>query len=235
VVLLTTTCFIGFLKKKWNKLATGIGVGYAWRGEYDYSENVKNYDPGDIITTAAELKYDFASVWQAKLFGETHIFGKNTADGDEVSQDGNYHLLGTGLVHSQSSWNVSFMVQGIFRGKSKFKKGTSDLSTESRNSMGNEWLAQLSGNYLLDDENTFNSFIQALWVGENDYEKDSAYYIGKRDKYTLGFGYSRKFLPYLEGKLNLKAFTMTTEETQWSDEDQTYQGFSAGIFIITAF
>jgi len=228
----TPTLTIG---KKWNKLAGGIGIGYSFRGEYDYSKNVKDYDPGDVITTALEMEYEIASSWKASLFGESAFFGENTADGDKVSQDGNYHLVGLGIHHLQSSWNAALTGQSIFRGKSKFKEGTSGLSTESRNSLGNEYLLQLSGNYMIGEKNTISSYLQGIWVEENGYKKDSPFYIGKRVKYTLGIGYQRTLLPTLEGQLKLKGFTMNTEETQWSDEDQTYQGFSAGLFIVKSF
>ena len=38
------------MAKEWDRWVVGLGVGYVWRGEYDFATNIRDYDPGDIFT-----------------------------------------------------------------------------------------------------------------------------------------------------------------------------------------
>lgn len=217
------------LAREWDKWVAGIGLGYMWRGEYDFSSNTKDYDPGDIFNVCAEVAYDFSPNWRGRLFGDYAHYGKNEVDNADFYREGDFFCVGLGVHHYQSTWDTGLTIKGIFRDKSKIQpyQGATSISTEGENCNGDEWHADLSGRYFLDGKTTLNSALEFLWIDENDYSSDSSFYIGKRNKISLGFGIVRLLLPYLEGELNVKGFYLDEDENWYHpNDDRDYKGFS---------
>ncbi|MGE5239564.1 MAG: hypothetical protein ACM3ON_12260, partial [Chloroflexota bacterium] len=46
--------------KQWGSWSAGIGVGYSWRGDYDYSKIITDFTPGDILNVNAEVRYEIS-------------------------------------------------------------------------------------------------------------------------------------------------------------------------------
>jgi len=223
------------LARQWGKLVAGIGLGYAWRGEYDYSDSVADYDPGEIFTLTGEAAYEFSPQWYTRAYGEYESFSKDTVDGDDYYQEGDVTLLGLGLNYVQPAWELGISLTGIFRDKSKIQQGIA-IPTEEHNSHGDEWIAQIIHQYFQDKDTTITTSLEYLSLDENDYDASSLYYIGKRQKITLGCGISKILREDLEASASIKGFIMDDEENWYHPgEDYTYRGFSLGASVTKGF
>lgn len=223
--------------KEWGDLVAGAGIGYLWRGRYDFSEAVEDYNPGDIFNTSAEARYSFSPVWNGRVFGNYVWYGKDRVSGEDFYRAGDYYQLGAGLNYSRTKWQAALTVRSIFRKKSRTLDAGGGLRTENSKSRGDEWAGDLSINYLLDDENTLKSFIQALQIAKNDYSADSSRFVGRREKYSIGLGASREFTKRLEGGVTLKGFTMRDAEANFPEvkSGRHYKGASFIVTLTTRF
>jgi hypothetical protein len=223
------------LAKVWNNLAAGIGVGYLWRGEYDYSETVLNYNPGDILSFTGEVSYYFSPKWQGRLFGEFALYGNDEVGSRDYYEEGDFFLFGVGTNYYQTHWELMLTVQGIFRGKSRFQEEGQGLTSEDRDSYGDEWNADLSWKYNLSKVTTLRSQLYYLWVVENDYASDSPFYIGDKQKISLAFAIARQFTPLLKGEFGLNGYIIDEERNWWHTGDRTYNGFVASVIFTKMF
>jgi hypothetical protein len=222
---------------EWGGLVAGIGIGYLWRGEYDFSEAVEDYDPGDIFNTSAEARYFFSPVWNGRVFGNYVWYSKDRVGCEDFYHEGDYYQLGMGLNYSRTKWLAGLTVRSIFREKSGTLDAGGGLKTENSKSRGDEWAGDLSINYQLDDETTLKSFIQGLHVSKNGYSADASRFIGRREKYTIGIGASREFTKQLEGGVTLKGFTMRDAEANFPEtkSGRHYKGASFIVNLTTKF
>jgi hypothetical protein len=223
------------MAKVWNKFAAGIGVGYLWRGEYDYSEAAMNYKPGDIWNVNGEVSYYFAPSWQGRLFGQVAHYGEDQLGGQDYYEEGVFFLAGTGINYFQTDWEAKLTVQGIFRGKSQFQDVGQILTTEERKSYGDEWSADLSWKYNLSKVTTLRSQLSYLWVLENDYPSDSPFYIGDRQKAALTCAIARQLTPYLKGELGLGGYILDVGRNWYHTDDRTYTGLVASVMLTAMF
>jgi hypothetical protein len=223
--------------KKWEDLEAGVGVGYVWRGEYDFSEDLSNYDPGNIVNALAEMRYYFLSEWSARVFGYYAHYGKDKEDGTDFAQEGDHYLFGMGIKNDHIKWVGGATVRAVFRDKSKFQETTGGLFTEDNNSQGIEWIGNIFFTYNLDDNTALQSSFQGLYIGENDYPSDSARFIGSRKKISLGVGATREFVRKIKGELNIKGFIMDDAETNFPKplESTNYKGLSVMVLVNKGF
>jgi hypothetical protein len=221
--------------KEWEMWAAGIGIGYLWRGEYDYSTATKDYDPGDIFSLTGEVVYDFTQNWSLKLFGEYAYYGTDEVDDHNYYQEGDFLLMGIGLEHYQTDWNVSITLKTIIRFKSEFQEAGLGLVKEDKKSYGDEWIADISCRYHLNKKTTLKSLAQLLWIEENDYSSSSPLFIGNRKKISCGIGLVRQLTEYLTGELNINGFYMDDERNWYQDSDRTYKGFSSQLRLTCNF
>ena len=96
------------LSKEWDTWVAGVGLGYTWRGEYDYSSSLHDYNPGNIFNVNAELRHDFTSEVYGKVFGEYLTYGKDEVHGKDYYQEGDVTLLGLGATYTRTLWNLGF-------------------------------------------------------------------------------------------------------------------------------
>ncbi len=216
------------ISKVWEKFSAGIGVGYLWRGKYDFSKNAKNYDPGDILSLTGEISYSFTDAWIGRFFTEYAHFTEDELDRNDYFQQGDFLLLGIGIQYVAERWDTAFTVRGIFRDKDRQESNSSkSMLTEDKNSHGDEWIGDMLFRYYLSNTTILKSTFQYLWIDKNDYSSSDPYFVGKRKRYSLGFGVNQK-LPYnLEGEMSVKGFIMNIDKN-WMhpDNDVTYRGFS---------
>jgi hypothetical protein len=222
------------ISKEWAQWIVGLGLGYTWRGKYDYSFDLHEYDPGDIFNINAELGYDLTPNLHGRVFGEYLTYTKDKVQGDEFYKEGDVALAGLGATYKQSAWTLGCTLQGIYRAKSELhEEGATRLAIENHNSHGNEVVGDFSYGYSLDEKNTLNALLQLLWIGKNDYPSDSPVFIGKRQKITLGCGLARTFMPNVKGSLDLKGFYMDDKKNLYHpDEDLKFKGVSVGATVI---
>lgn len=212
--------------KEWDRIVAGLGVGYLWRGEYDYSETIKNYDPGDVLTLSASVGYDFTEALHGSLFGEYATYGKDTVDDDDYYKDGDLHLIGIGLTYAQSAWELSGRLHAIIRSKAKYYDSTAEPVDDKKNH-GNEWEAMADYRYFLNSRTTLTTGLDFLYIAENDYPEDSYAYAGQRRKITLSGGMERAFTEKIKGALGLDVFSLKDDKNWYHPtDDYTYTGFT---------
>jgi len=252
------------LAKELGNWVFGISAGYLWRGKYDFgfveetpffSRRIKSYDPGNIFNSNAEIRYYFSPGWQGRLFGNYTWYGKEHWSQVDITpffpfltkdrirhQEGELYSLGLGLQHTRKKWDVDLAIKGIFREKSKFTDPViaTRLSTEPENSHGKEWVGDVVLRYFLNDQTTFRTHFQLLWIQKNDYSSHPSFlssetnrFIGRREKYSLGFGATRKFGKHIEAELFAKGFLMHDEEAfipefPFFRSERNYKGYSFG-------
>jgi hypothetical protein len=218
------------LAKGWGNWVAGLGVGYLWRGQYDYATDLRNYDPGDIFTTTAEVRYEFSPAWSARLFGQYAWFGKDEVENHPHYKEGEFYLAGAGLRYSQKTWDTAFTMRYIFRGKSEFPTQSGDLVNPGHGIHGNEWTGDILLRYLAGDKTTLWTKLQGLILEANDFPSDSSSFVGRRQKISLEIGGKRVFAEHWEAGLFLRGFTMHDEPRQFPDVrgERTFNGLSVG-------
>lgn len=219
------------IAKEWERSAAGFGIGYLWRGEYDYCDTFENFDPGDVLTVTAEGSHIFADSLQGRFFAEYAYYGKDSLDGDDYYQDGALILVGFGSAYTRSSWRIDGSVSGIFRNKAKYYTDTGTPIDREKN-YGDELHLDFAHTYFLDSATSVRTHLNILSMGENDYEQDSAFYNGGRLKLSLGGGMEKSISETLKGNVDLSLFTVKDKENWFHpDEEYSYKGFilSAGL------
>jgi hypothetical protein len=224
--------------KEWGNWVGGVGIGYIWRGKYDYTTDMKDYDPGDIFNLNAEIRYEFSRFWKARLFGGYAWYERDQVIQSDYYQEGEFFLVGIGIHYSPPKWEAALTLRNIMRKKSKYQVSQPGvLSTEEENGHGKEWIADLVLRYFLNDRTTLRSFFQGLLIQANDYPADSYWYMGKREKFSLGVGASRVFTPHIEAEVLVKGFVMQDDESRFPvyRDGRTYRGFSIGAHLTGRF
>jgi hypothetical protein len=225
------------LAKQWNSWGTGVGVGYVFRGGYDYSDETLNYDPGDIFNITGEVVYNLSEKWRFSLFGEYGDLAEDQLDNQDYYQEADFYLAGLEGRYSEGPWEGSVYLQSLFRGKSRFQEGVGGiLKTEDRKSYGDEWTATANLSYRLNDVTTLKTILQYLHIYENDYDDDDPLYWGERSKISFGLGVSRLLTTTVEGSINLLGWVMDDDENWYHpDDDLKYEGFSATALLTSRF
>ncbi len=225
------------VSKDWGRLITGLGIGYVWRGKYDYSTYFRDYEPGDIFTATAEARYDFTSLWSGRLFGQYARFGNDELRDRPIYREGDYYMTGLGLQYAPKPWNASLTFRYIYRGKSELRSSSYSLSPTSNSLWGNEYAGDLMVSYLVSEPTTIWIRISGLYVQKNDYPDTYYCYIGKRLKASLELGWKRAFGQHWETNLFLRGFTMHDDNRLFPDymSERTYNGFSVGGAIIARY
>jgi hypothetical protein len=214
----------------------GLGLGYAFQGQYDYSDQTREYDPGDIFSAAAQVDYRFAQTWELSLQAQYLTMGTDRVEGEDLLQKGDTWMVGTALTRSEQTWDLGLSVQGIFRGKARVKDASGSLVTESRDSQGNEWVASLNGRYRWLPKTDFTAELAYLYLAENGYDSSSVYYMGERRKVSLTLGWLQQLSDTLDLHCTLDGFTMD-DDPNWMHpgEDRRYQGWSLAAYVAKHF
>jgi len=221
--------------KQQERWAIGFGVGYLWRGEYDFSEDILNYDPGDIFNLTVEAVYAFTDRWQGRLFGEFALYGTDELDVQDYYREGDYLMAGVGADYIEKQWEASFSVKGIFRGKSEFQEEDLALTTEDRNSYGDEYHVDLSWLYRLNSQTAISSNLRYLYLSENDYDSTASLYFGSKQKISLGVALQRQFSADLTGRVGLDGYQLDEDRNWYHTDDRVYRGFLVDFSITKAF
>lgn len=223
------------MTKEWSTWSVGIGAGFLWRGEYDYSREFRNYDPGNIAYITGDIRYYVAEDGLVRLYGDYGTFSKDNLDDDDFYRESDFFLLGVETRYLTDNWETRINVQGIFRGKSEFRQASSKLKTESRESYGDEYVADLLLRYYYSEKDSISPFVQLLYVDDNEYDESSPLYIGTRKKYSLGCSVKH----YLSNTVNLELmfrFFHLDDEKGWLDDDNvTSRGHSLMMQFVGSF
>jgi len=218
--------------KEWDKIAAGMGLGYAFRGEYDYNSSAKDFDPGDLINLTAEMLYDVNPLWRTRAFCEYVHFGKDQLSSDDFYQNGAYFLLGFGVRYTVPTWHISSTLQHINRSKGKILDSSgSGLTSEEHNGNGDEWIFNIDYKHSLKHESDIFVAGEFMSASKNDYDSNSVFFTGKRQKLACTVGLTKPFKSKRVKKVYIKAFQVNLDHTIYQPEDRTYHGLALGIDI----
>ena len=223
------------VSKEWERLTAGFGMGYQWRGEYDYSEMIQDLDPGDVFTVTAEAAYALTEDLQGRIISEYASYGKDKVDGNDYYKEGELTLLGLGATYTRSSWQMDADISGIFRAKGEYYT-TASTPINSEKNYGDEWQATLKETCFLNSTTSVISRLSFLSIAENGFEKDSPYYAGGRQKIAIGCGMEKTFTKTTTGSIDLTLFSMKDKKNWYHpDEDLDYKGFTLSAGLNKAF
>lgn len=223
------------MAKQGDRWGIGAGVGYLWRGEYDFSDTARDFDPGDIFNVTAEGIYAFTDAWQGRLFGELAWYGTDQVESLDYYQEGDFILAGIGVDYFQATWEAALSAQGIFRGKSEFPTDNRQLATEDRAGYGDEYLADLNLRYLMNPETTLSSRLYYLMVMKNDYDEDDPSFIDEKQKISLALSLLHSFSSRTSGRIGLEGYLLDQGRNWYVDEDRNYRGFIVDASMTWAF
>ncbi|WP_319521634.1 hypothetical protein [uncultured Desulfosarcina sp.] len=213
----------------------GVGIGYLWRGEYDFSDTAQNYDPGDVFNITAEGFYVFTDTWQGRVFGEMAFYGTDEMEDQEYYEEGDFFLAGIGVDYFKGKWEASLSGQGIFRGKCQFQADNLQLATEDRAGYGDEYLADLTVRFAMSPENALSSRLYYLMVLKNDYEEDDPSFIDEKQKVSLKVSFHHQFSEDFSGRIGLEGYLLDEGRNWYHEEDREYRGMIMDIAVSKAF
>ncbi len=219
------------MAKSWKDFSVGMGIGYVLRGEYDYSDEFRDYDPGEIFNVTGEVAYFISDAWKTVFSVEYGTISKDELDGDKYYEEGDYYLLEYLLFHTVKNWDATFNLSALFRGKSKFQDIGGALSTEDKSGYGDEYEFNMIYRYFLNDMTTLKTQAGILWITDNDYSSDSPLFWGERKKYALGMGVVRKLTSSFDCEVFLRGFYMEDEPNWYNDENVNYTGINTGVLF----
>lgn len=193
------------IAKGWGNWTFALGLGYLWRGEYDFSESLKDYQQGMAYNALAEARYYYLPKSYARLFTGYTIYDTDTANGRDYFDEGNVLLVGGAISHALSpAFKVSGGISGIFREDATFYDKTSGINQNLNAFNGTETVVDLGGSYAVNSKTVLSIPLQARWIASND--NPAPYHAGSREKYSMGAGVTREVTPMLTADLLLKGF-----------------------------
>jgi len=228
------------LAREWGNWVAGLGFGYLWRGEYDYSADigVTDYSPGDIITLSGEVRYHFSQDLHSRFFARHSWYGKDRVRGADYHQEGDFTLVGLGAHYAPAErWSINATLRGVFRDRSKSASASGGLDAEPHNIHGDELIADLAVQRLLDKATIIEPYFQARCRSSNDYHETSANFIGGRSKYSLGIKATHAFTPHLEAGLDVRGFLKYDDDANYPyiQPERDFTGFSVALILTGAF
>ncbi|MBI5556819.1 MAG: hypothetical protein HY885_04215 [Deltaproteobacteria bacterium] len=214
------------MTKEWANYGAGLAAGFLWRGEYDYSIDFQNYDPGEIAYLTGDVRYYFSDTDLVRLYGDYGTFSKDKLDDDDFYREADFFLVGAEGRRLMGDWETRLNVKGVFRGKSEFREEVSNLKKESKEGYGDEYVADLLFSYNYSEKVRISPFLQLLYVDDNKYDSQSALYIGERKKYSIGCSLKRVLTDNLNLQLMVSLFDMEDEQGWLATDDVDYRGHS---------
>lgn len=225
------------LLKQWDALLATVGIGYIWRGEYDATDELTEYDPGDALNLTAEMDYNFSPRWLGRVLGSYTNFGTDRQAGEDFYEPGDVYTIGAGLNYKRTRWELGASFQAIFRYAEQRQDWSGVLLTEEHNSYGDEWIAGLNGRVQLSDRIDLKAWAQYMQIAANDYPTDDLYYQSKREKSSLGLELAMRLAAHWEAGLRLQGYRMRVEdfESFYSDGGEDFDGGTAALWIMAQF
>lgn len=237
--------------KQWGeKLVTGIGFGYNFRGEYDFNTLAQDYDPGDVFSVVPEIRYNFAPEWIARLFLNYTTFDRAEWRNPQLTendlyQQGDFYMLGLGLNYQQARWaaGATFKAMALRDDETSiWRKDHMDFSDNGLSPEGQDYVLELALKYLLTDKVTIKSVLHFEYIDEwpldcNRYiYADRFFFIGDREVYSLELGLGLKITDRVEAELGVKGFAIVGAKSSISPFDKSdFTGIATDFRIVGLF
>ncbi len=224
------------IAKQWGSWTLGLGIGWVWRMEYDYSRDLPDYDPGEIFNVLAQVRYEWNEEWSVDLSGEMAVFSQDEVKDDPYFHAGNFYRVAGRLMYRSDPLNCSLVLSAIYREKNEILNPNGDLRKEEDRMLGDEYSAVLRLGYALDDRTSILGKLYALYVEGNDYPRSSVYYMGSRKKYAFGMGLARDLTESLQMVLFGEVFTLDDgRRFEHESEDMRANGVSLTVSLTSSF
>ena len=200
------------IAKGWNNWTFALGLGYLWRGSYDFSADLKDYQPGMLFNTLAEARYYYQGKSYARFFTGYTIYGTDTANGKDLLEEGDVFQIGGSVIHAVNpGFKLNAGLREIIRGDVKdYKKSATEQNQNAYN--GDETIIDFGGSYAFDSKTTFTVPLQLRFMADNGNSGDS--HVGAKQKYSLGAGVTREITPILSADFTLKGYYKHDDPTR---------------------
>ena len=200
------------IAKGWNNWTFALGLGYLWRGSYDFSTDLKDYQPGMVFNTLAEARYYYQAKSYVRIFSGYTVYGTDTANGKDLLQEGDVFQIGGSVIHAvKSGLRLTAGLRGVIRGDAKdYTKSASEQNQNAYN--GDETIIDLGGSYALNSKTTLTIPLQLRLMADNGNSGDS--HVGAKQKYSFGAGVTREITPILSADLTLKGYYKHDDPTR---------------------
>ena len=221
--------------KDWERFSIGAGIGYTFRGEYDFSKNTHDFDPGDRLTVSAEVAFDISQKLLSKLLITHSAYGKDQIGGTDFFREADFNLIGVSLQYIENDWNTSIHLRNIIRGKAEIIDVNGNLSSEDKKSLGDEYIVDLMYSYTI-NKTALNASLQHRVTAANDYNKTALAYTDKMTKTTLQIGVSRPLTDILSGYVSVAGFNLKEgHDPLFPSDKRTYVGGSVSVGVSGSF
>ena len=193
------------IAKGWDNWTFALGFGYLWRGSYDFSDELKDYQPGMVFNTLAEARYYYQPKSFARIFAGYTVYGTDTAEDRDNFREGNVLQIGGSISHALSpELKVSGGVSGTFREDATVYEQGSGNKQNLNAFNGTETVFDLGGSYALNSKTVLSIPIQVRLIADND--NSAPYHTGEKQKYSMGVGVAREITSMLTADLMLKGY-----------------------------
>lgn len=224
----------------WGKWRAGVGAGYTLRGEYDLSEEVKQYDPGDIFLLTGEAGYGFSDSLEAGLYVEYGFFGKDKQDGSAYYQEGDFLVSGANLTMRSPKWELLLNLEKITRTGWIHEDEILAVpdpapSSATLKNRGDEIKAQAVYRRFLTGLSSVRGVVEISRLDKNDRKESDPLYFGERRKFRSGVSFAHAFSPVTEGEIGVEMFLMDADKSYLHATDRTYTGVTLGATLIRRF
>ena len=224
----------------WGEWRAGAGIGYTMRGEYDLNEEMKAYDPGDILLVSGEGGYSFSDNMETRIYIEYGFFGKDQQDSADYYQEGDFLVSGATLTLRKPQWDLLLNLEQITRTgwihEDEILAGTNpDPSSATLKNRGNEIKAQAVYRRFLNDLSSVRGILEIAQINKNDRNESDPLYFGERKKIEAGVSFAHAFSPMTEGEVGINLFTIDADKSYLNASDRTYKGVTLGATLARRF
>ena len=225
------------LARSWGKTDTALGYSYVWRGKYDFTSTLTDYDPGEIQRFVAQVRFRQLHPWDLRLGAVYTDYGTDKLDGKDLYEPGSMWRLTAGMNHSGTSWSITADINYYKRGRDRLRiPGSFTLQNEEHNGYGDEVLLRAGARYRITGETALGLGAGYLWIGGNDYPVDSEYYMGGRRKLSIWLRADQALSSTWSLGCRLSGFTMHDEEApSHPGEDRSFRGYGLELSLKATF
>jgi hypothetical protein len=223
--------------RSFGRFGVGGGVGYLWTGEYDPTEDIPgdDLDPGDELTVTALADVSIADA--TRLIGTVTytMFSADSLGGRDSFQEGDELDFRVTLEWRPEPWWIAVTFRDIVRLKAERLDAAGRLTTEPRNSRGNDIRGAVVVGYIFDEFWTIQGVVEVKHVLANDYPESDPLFDGGRTK--IAVGPTVTWLPHrrfgIEG--GFRYFFMDVERSPFFPQSGTINGVHADVRVLYRF
>jgi hypothetical protein len=214
--------------KRWGAGVFALGLGYLWRGTYDFSDNLTDYQPGAAFNAHAEGRYYYHSDSYARFFAAYANFGTDTAAGQDIFREGDVWQLGGSLSHKLApSLKLTAGLRGIFPGDAIVYDRASGASENLSAFNGTEAIFDLGAIYALDKNSVLSVPLQFRYMADNG--DPAPFHAGAKQKVSLGISGTRALTSLLTVDLSLKGYYKHDDATMIPETSEEASYFGIGV------